>query len=276
MKKILNIILPIIAILIVTFFTYKTYKSAIELEKVNKQYYEAKSDIGKLIEIKFKSILNALSFGTLNEDKEKLKLEKLKAKQIILEDESKKNIINLTIAIILVLFLFFILPLDIYSLTLATISIITLIFGVITPILLIVIHKDIKYLGDIILSFESKTIISTITHLYKYGNFPIALIILLFSVIIPLLKSISMLLIVIFKEFKIAQKILTFFKHLGKWSMIDVFVVSLLLVYLSAGSSQNSYSQLQNGTYIFLIYVIISIITSICVDKLLKYSSQKA
>ena len=138
---------------------------------------------------------------------------------------------------------------------------------------MIVIHKDVNYLGDVVLSFESKTIVATISHLYHNGNYPVAIVILLFSVIVPFIKTLSMLAVVIWKELHIAQKLVKFFKHLGKWSMLDVFVVSLLLVYLSAGSSENSYSQIQNGTYIFLIYVIVSLITSISVEKLLKESN---
>jgi len=57
--------------------------------------------------------------------------------------------------------------------------------------------------------------------------------------------------------------------------MVDVFVVSLLLVYLSAGSSQNSYSQIQNGLYMFLIYVILSIITSILTEKVVINQKKK-
>jgi uncharacterized paraquat-inducible protein A len=77
-----------------------------------------------------------------------------------------------------------------------------------------------------------------------------------------------MLIIAIFKEFHIANKLISIFKHLGKWSMLDVFVVSLLLVYLSVGSSQNSYSEIENGLYLFLIYVILSLINSIIVERL--------
>jgi len=79
-----------------------------------------------------------------------------------------------------------------------------------------------------------------------------------------------MIIIALLKEFHIAKKLLNLFKHLGKWSMLDVFVVSLLLVYLSMGSSQNSYSEIENGLYLFLLYVILSIITSLAVEKLLR------
>jgi len=274
LKQLINIILSLAAIVTISYFTYQSYKSATILEKANKEYYEAKSDIEGLIKRKFNSILSTLTLGMFESKDKKPKLDELKANQIVALDSSKKAIKYFGISLLLLVILFFILDIYYFSLTTAIISLITLLFGVITPILMIVIHKNVKYLGDVILSFESKTILGTISHLYHNGNYPIALTILLFSVIVPLIKSISMILVLIFKELHLAKKIVSLFKHLGKWSMIDVFVVSLLLVYLSAGSSQNSYSQIENGTYIFLAYVILSIITSIGVDRVL--SSQEA
>jgi hypothetical protein len=271
MKKIINIVIPLIVITLVTFFSYKTYSASSQLESVNKSYYEAQSDIGELIKRKFDSILSTITLGMVeNKDKEKVDINKLKAKQIVLKEESTKWIGYLGATVGLSLLFYFILSLTSFAFMSASISIITLIFGIITPILMIVIHKDVKYLGDIVLSFESKTIVATINHLYHNGNYPVAIVILLFSIVVPFIKSFSMLAVLFWRELHIAKKMVALFKHLGKWSMLDVFVVSLLLVYLSAGSSENSYSQIQNGTYIFLIYVVMSIITSISVEKVLK------
>ena len=277
MKKIINILIPLIVIVLVAFFSYKTYQSSSKLQSVNKSYYEAQSDIGDLIKRKFDKMLSTLTLGMVEtKSDDKIDLNKLKAKKIILQEQSNKWILYLSLTVALSLLFYFLLSLASFSFMVASISLITLIFGVITPILMIVIHKEVNYLGDIVLSFESKTIAATISHLYHNGNYPVAIVILLFSVVVPFVKTLSMLLVVLWQEFHIAQKLVKFFKHLGKWSMLDVFVVSLLLVYLSAGSSENSYSQIQNGTYIFLIYVVISIITSISVEKLLNKSSRKA
>ncbi len=270
MKRVINILIATITLTILTYFSYQTYTNAKKLEDANKSYYEAQTDISKLIKRKFSSILSTISFGAI-EDKNSsnAKLNELKAKIIILQDKTKQDIIILAIISLIALLLYFALDLTTYSLLLALSSLVTLIFGVITPILLIVIHKYVEYLGDIVLSFESKTILGTINHLYNSQNYPVAITILLFSIVVPLIKSLVMITITIFKEFHIAKKLLNLFKHLSKWSMLDVFVVSLLLVYLSMGSSQNSYSKIENGLYIFLIYVILSIFTSLAVQKLL-------
>ncbi len=273
MKKIIDISIAIITLFVLSYFTYNSYKSAKELESVNKSYYEAQTDIANLIKIRFSSILSTLSFGKIDsKDSKRHKLQELKAKRVILKDKTKQDIIKVAIISTIIVLLYFVINLDIYALLISISSLIMLIFGVITPILMIVIHKNVEYLGDIVLSIESKTIIGTISHLYSSQNYPIAIIILLFSILIPLIKTIIMIVISIFNEFNIAKKLLSIFKHLGKWSMLDVFVVSLLLVYLSMGSNQNSYSELENGLYIFLIYVILSIIASLVVEKLLKRS----
>ena len=273
MKKIITIIISILLLASITFFSYKTYKSSIELEKVNKSYYEAQSDIGKLIKDRFSKILSTISFGMIKEEpSDGINLDELKAKKIVLKEKTKKYTIYLAISATALLLLYF-LDLGIFSLTIATASLITLIFGTITPILIIVIHKNVNYLGDIVLSFESKTILGTIKHLYHNGNYPVAITILLFSILVPLIKTIIMIIVAIWKEFDIAKRALNLFKNLGKWSMIDVFVVSLLLVYLSAGSSENSYSQIESGLYIFLIYVILSIISSVSVSRYLQSSN---
>ena len=52
--------------------------------------------------------------------------------------------------------------------------------------------------------------------------------------------------------------------------MADVFVVSLLLVFLSTSSTDVSKAEIEIGLYFFLIYVIFSIIASITAEKMLK------
>jgi hypothetical protein len=52
--------------------------------------------------------------------------------------------------------------------------------------------------------------------------------------------------------------------------MADVFVVSLLLVFLSTGSTDVSKAEIEIGLYFFMSYVIFSIIASITAEKMLK------
>ena len=275
MKKVIDSTIALFAFVALLYFSYNSYTTAKELEKINRDYYEAQTDIGELIKRRFDSLLSTISFGAFEQNDTKAKnIEELKAQTLILKEQNKEATMLLGAVALGIILTYFILSFNTYALLLGASSLVTLIFGIFTPILMIVIHKDVNYLGDIILSFESKTIFATITHLYHDGNYPVAIAILLFSIIVPLLKTLSMIAVVLWKRFHMATKLVKLFKYLGKWSMLDVFVVALLLVYLSAGSSENSYSQIESGLYIFMIYVLFSIITSIVVESVIKENKE--
>jgi len=121
----------------------------------------------------------------------------------------------------------------------------------------------------VVLSLESKGILGSIEKLYDSGNYPVAIAIFLFSVLIPTIKTTSLLILSIIKEHKFAQKMVLFFKHLGKWSMADVFVVSLLLVFLSSSSTDVSKAEIEIGLYFFMVYVIFSIFATITAERML-------
>ena len=94
-------------------------------------------------------------------------------------------------------------------------SLITLVFGLITPIMMVTIHKEVEYLGDVVLSFESKGVIGSISKLFENGDAVVAIVILLFSVLIPTVKILSLLFVSVFMESKFAHGIVTFFKMIG-------------------------------------------------------------
>lgn len=104
--------------------------------------------------------------------------------------------------------------------------------------------------------------------------------ILLFSVIIPILKGGLLTYIFFTKNQKIRNNIFTFIKSIGKWSMCDVFVVAILLVYLSTGGAETQnvsnvtimgytvkvhtlvgmQAQLEIGFWFFLSYCLLSLL----------------
>lgn len=135
---------------------------------------------------------------------------------------------------------------------------------------MVTIHKNIEYLGDIVLSFESKGVIGSIEKLWQNGDIVVAIVILLFSVIVPTLKVLALLFVSIFMKSHFAEHIVKFFKMIGKWSMVDVFVVSLFLVYLTANRGDVSRAEVEVGLYLFLSYVIVSMIVSLTADKMLR------
>ncbi|PTB88089.1 paraquat-inducible membrane protein A, partial [cyanobacterium G8-9] len=53
-------------------------------------------------------------------------------------------------------------------------------------------------------------------------------------------------------------------------SMVDVFVVAVFLVYLTANKGDVSRAEVEVGLYFFLAYVIVSMMVSLSADKMVQ------
>ena len=80
------------------------------------------------------------------------------------------------------------------------------------------------------------TIMGGILHLWEHGSYPIALIILVASVFVPLLKFIFIIYLLLATKYNVnsskvdKHKLFHLTEAIGPWSMIDVFVVLILSV----------------------------------------------
>ncbi|RUM71407.1 MAG: paraquat-inducible protein A [Sulfurovum sp.] len=267
MKKIIYFLLALLLSLMLYFGT-KAYYYAIAYEQYTTELIshkgateQAKRQLSKFA----KSIL-----GDLYNDETKTSLDAIKTQQTHAMKEAKVFTSYFMIALVLLLLLsYFFMSLRKFTIVGAIAAMIALFFGLITPILMVTIHKEVDYLGDIVLSFESKGIAGSITKLWKGGDIVVALVIFLFSVLTPILKILSLLFVSFFIKNKFAHNIVNFFKLIGKWSMIDVFVVAIFLVYLTANKGDVSRAEVEVGLYFFLAYVLVSMIVSLSADKML-------
>ena len=250
-----------------TFFSYKAYIHAKVYEKTTASLI-LEMDAKKVAELRLKEIAEKFSFGLYQNDKKK-KLDALRNNA----QESKNKSLDYTLYAMLCLFVFllsyFMLSLRVFTFFGATAAISMLIFGLITPIMMVTIHKDVEYLGDVVLSFESKGILGSISKLYENGDVVVAVVILLFSVLIPIVKTVSLGFVALFIKSDFAHGIVKFFKAIGKWSMVDVFVVATFLVYLTVDKGDISRAEVEVGLYFFLAYVIVSMLVSLSADKML-------
>lgn len=120
--------------------------------------------------------------------------------------------------------------------------------------------------------YQNKGIMEVITMLWKTNNKPVAIAIGLFSVIIPILKLLSTL-IILFSRTTGAKRFRKVLSFLAKWSMADVFVVSLFLAYLSFSNMSPGVemdAQVLFGLYYFMGYVILSISLGFILDLSIK------
>lgn len=129
---------------------------------------------------------------------------------------------------------------DIYSAgyALIPVSFIALVVGLTTPLLTIEASRELPVLGNTIFQYESKGIIGTVETLFAIGQAPLATLIFLFSILLPLCKTALLALAACRFLPNWARGGIHWMKHIGKWSMVDVFVVAVLVAMFAADANK--------------------------------------
>ena len=212
---------------------------------------------------KLEQLLETLSLGTLGNYSKTQEIQKaLQNRANIAHHTSLRFLYYFYAALFLTTLIFYLTDRDLMILFLGIGSLLSLLFGLISPLLMMVVYKALPILGEVTLSFESKSIVTTITKLFSDHNYLLALIILLFSVIVPVMKSLLIILYGFLREHKMSEKIVRWIEKIGKWSMIDVFIVALLVVLFSTKQDIHTAMVVEVGFYFFLGYVLLSMIGS--------------
>ena len=166
------------------------------------------------------------------------------------------------------------------------ISMACLVAGVLAPMLEIafvksdlhvegtVLFMDIKFTfwDKMFFFFQNKSIMQVVGVLFSNGNAFVAIIIMTASIIIPLIKIVASTMVLFAPKFNKAG-IINFIDKIGKWSMIDVFVVSVFLSVLAVNNMNTGVeaeSQALPGLYFFGAYVILSMVAFILLKVTLK------
>ncbi len=165
---------------------------------------------------------------------------------------------------------------NLFALALIILSLICLYPGLVQPILSIKVGATLPLVGKLSLHESTQSILGTIRTLYNDNNQLVAILILLFSVLIPVFKAISLLVVLFFKNLSIRGRLYKFVSIISKWSMADVFVVGVFLAFLATKSDDNIETQLHSGFYYFLAYCIISIFATQLINIKEEYSQEAA
>jgi len=272
LKKYLAYIVLSILLLGMVFYAQKAYEHAIAYEDATTELV-ALQGVGEQASRQLENFAKSI-LGELFDDAREVNFTNIKENQALAMTEAQKYTRYFMYLLLACMLSFFYISPRSYLFFGSLAASISLVMGLITPILMVTIHKEVEYIGDIVLSFESKGIMGSIMKLYDNGDFVVALVILLFSVIVPLLKVLSLLFMSIFMEStsigNLAGYLVNFFKMIGKWSMVDVFVVAVFLVYLTSNNADVSKAEIEVGLYFFLAYVLVSMVLSLSANRLLK------
>ena len=120
--------------------------------------------------------------------------------------------------------------------------------------------------GNIDAFDKTRSIIATAQELHANGHLPVALLIVLFSVIVPLIKALILLSLLLPLSDKASSRLLWTSNAISKWSMADVFVIAIFIAFLASNGIQENrglvefQASLGVGFWYFLGYCLLSIL----------------
>ncbi len=206
-------------------------------------------------------LLETLSLGVYGDFSEKRKIEKeLRDRAYTAHRTSLRFLYYFYAALFLALLIFYLTDYDLMILFLGIGSLLSLLFGLFSPLLMMVVYKEFPILGEVTLSFESKSITTTIAKLFFDRNYLLALIVSVFSILVPMTKSMLIVVYGLLRESGKGARMVRWIEKVGKWSMLDVFVVALLVVFFSTKQDIHTALVIDVGLYFFLGYVLLSMV----------------
>ena len=111
---------------------------------------------------------------------------------------------------------------------------------------------------DINLFNEKRSVLGTLKTLWESSNYLPFLLIFLFGIIVPLVKSAIIFYVLLAKN--VADKWLQLVSKISKWAMADVFAISIFIAFLGARAMRNTTAFLEPGFYYFTAYVLLSLV----------------
>jgi len=138
--------------------------------------------------------------------------------------------------------------------------------GLMYAMLTIKVGKLVPILGQLDLYEATQSIIQTIESLFANKNYLVAWLILLFSVVVPVVKVVLLLVVLLFKDLRARASVFKLVSIIGKWSMADVFVVSIFMAFLATKSNEAVSATLHAGYYYFTAYCVLSILGTQIID----------
>ena len=118
---------------------------------------------------------------------------------------------------------------------------------------------------------NSYSVWAGVVALWEQHDYVLAAVLFFFSIVFPLAKLVAL---AIIWFVKLAEErraaLLHWLAVLGKWSMLDVFVVAILIVLVKLGPLANV--EPQAGVYVFAAAILASMLTTMYVDRLARRS----
>lgn len=121
--------------------------------------------------------------------------------------------------------------------------------------------------GSHTLMKETRSVLGAIRVLYENGYPLVASLILLFSVVVPVVKTGLALVALWLAESPVRRRLLLVAGHMSKWAMAEVFLVALFLAFLAMDAQRLTEGRPEPGFYWFLAYCLTALVGSELSEK---------
>ena len=113
---------------------------------------------------------------------------------------------------------------------------------------------------------QQQSILESIETLQETESYLAAGLILLFSVCVPIVKAIAIMISLLMPT-KWEGLVRHWVSLISKWAMADVFVMGLFIAFLASDSSEFLSAQLESGFYYFAAYCVCSVLVFQIIDR---------
>lgn len=130
--------------------------------------------------------------------------------------------------------------------------------GISATALSLVSFKEVPVLGTVIFKYDARGILAAIQRLFSTGHRILGAVICLFSILIPVVK-LALVLAATSPRRIVHDRAVQAIHLIGKWSMADVFVMSVLIAMFAIGSDDTTDALPGPGLWFFAGYCVVSI-----------------
>ena len=126
---------------------------------------------------------------------------------------------------------------------------------------------------------QSDTILSGALYLLQSGMWPLALVVVVASILVPLLKILILILLLVSIRWRWTwrprdrTRLYRILELVGRWSMVDIFVVTILVALVQLGNVANVVAQ--SGAAFFAAVVVLTMLAAMSFDPRLIWDTQQ-
>ena len=105
---------------------------------------------------------------------------------------------------------------------------------------------------------QTQNVVEAVKSLYETGNYFVAGLILLFSIIVPFIKAAMLWVILATRAPGPKYRLYLFTRSISKWAMADVFAVGVFIAFMASKAIDNLDAVMGSGFYYFVGYCLVS------------------